>query len=153
MSVVQPHIPGVAPERADAFVRWRVLAWRGLCRGPHVTARLSLVRCASINATDHLAEDIAWWDVPADSATRSDHGTRADVLRRLLCDIVDEPVVAVWARPGPNETTQSDLGWLAALRQEGGGESMTLVVITRWGWQSLPDGAIRTWKRIRAKAS
>ena len=155
MSDSQPTLDGVDDVRGDAFARWRILALRGSSRNAGSSARLSLVPCADINATTHLANDAAWWDVPHAGLDLADSGARIDVALSLLESTGPQPHVAVWARQGPNEPFQSDVDWMAAIRQAAAirrRTSPSLLVITRWGWQCLPHGTSRSWKRLRVAA-
>lgn len=155
MTQLHPTLDGVDATRGDAFARWRILALRGSSRNAGATARLSLVACADINATTHLAEDIAWWEAPRSGPALADPGARLDVALSLAESTGPHPHVAVWARQGPNEPFQSDVDWMVATRQAAAirrRPAPPLLVITRWGWQCLPHGTSRSWKRLRAAA-
>lgn len=105
-----------------------------------------------MNADDRYAADVAWWSNDAGRGPRHDQGLRIDIALRLVDSQHDAPVVAIWARLGPNELAQSDLGWLAAVRHaaaDRGAPAPPLLVITRWGWRCLPAGTSRSWKRLR----
>lgn len=154
MRRIKPALTGVDEDRADAFVRWRILALRGTSRRAGFVPRLSLVTCAEINQTAHLPDDLVWWEPPR-RAHRVDVSLATDIAARLLRDTDGEPVVAVWTRSGPTDETDSDLVWWAAIRQGAdiaGVALPTLLVVTRDGWRCLPHGASRTWRRLRPTA-
>lgn len=155
MNRIKPSLDGVDDDRADAFVRWRILALRGTSRQAGFVPRLSLVTCAEINQTTHLADDLSWWEPPGRHVRGVDAGLATEIAARLLRDVDGEPVVAVWTRSGPNEEADSDLIWWAAVQQGAGIAGVrlpSLLVITRAGWRCLPYGSSRTWRRLRPSA-
>ncbi|MDN5851774.1 MAG: hypothetical protein L0K86_02800 [Actinomycetia bacterium] len=155
MRRIKPSLTGTEDDRADAFVRWRILALRGTSRQAGFVPRLSVVTCAEINQTTHLADDLAWWEPPSRRVRGVDVGLATEIAARLLRDAGGEPVVAVWTRTGPNDETDSDLAWWAAVRQGAGIAGVpipSLLVITRAGWRCLPHGSSRTWQRLRPTA-
>lgn len=155
MTPALPRLAGLDTATASRFARGRVLAWRTTCQGPQRPVRFSLVRCAEVSSRARAARDAAWWEIRAGEVALDsvwDPADRLDVALRLLAALDDPPVVAVWSRVGPNEPTQSDLGWWAALRHAAGDRDVavpSLLVVTRWGWRCLPEGTSRTWKRLR----
>ena len=155
MRRIKPCLAGVDSDRADAFVRWRILALRGVGRRPGFVPRLSLVTCAEITQERHLPDDLVWWEPPDGRTRRVDVGLATEIAARLLRNTGGEPVVAVWSRSGPNDEADSDLVWWAAIGQAAdiaGVRRPALLIITRDGWRCLPDGASRTWRRLRPTA-
>ena len=155
MSRIKPDLNGVDATRADAFARWRILALRGAQRQSGFVPRLSLVTCAEMNQSSHLAEDLSWWEPSSRRARGVDSGLATDIAARLLRDSADEPVVAVWTRAGLTDESDSDVAWWAALRQGAAIAAApvpSLLVITRAGWRCLPNGSSRTWRRLRPTA-
>ncbi|MGH3359258.1 MAG: hypothetical protein ACRDO7_10680 [Nocardioidaceae bacterium] len=152
MKRIKPTLDGVDAARADAFARWRILALRASSRRRDYRPRLSLVACDDINRAQHLPEDIASWEPPTRTAHPIDAGLAVEITARLLHQVDGGRVTAVWTRRGPNEATDSDIGWWSAVRHGAAIAEVptpSLLVITRWGWHCLPYGTGRTWQRLR----
>lgn len=65
-------------------------------------------------------------------------------------------LVLAWSRPGPADSEDADHGWWAAARSaadEVGVSVACLLVVTRWGWWTLPEGPSRRWARLRDRSS
>ena len=95
--------------------------------------------------------DLAWWSgrptMSADPAPL-DWPLRREIAMRLLSHAPGRDLLAVWTRPGPPEAGDGDHEWAAALRHSAAayaGRPPKCLVVTRWGWLLLPDGAGRRW--------
>lgn len=152
MKRIKPTLDGIDGVRADAFVRWRILALRAASRQRDYRPRLSLVRSHDINHPQHLPEDLACWEPPAPTPEPIDGGLATEIAARLLHEIGGERVCAVWTRRGPTDEADSDIAWWAAIRhgaQIAGVPTPSLLVVTRWGWRCYPSRTSRTWQRLR----
>lgn len=150
----KPMLDGVDDNRADAFARWRILSLRAAGRQRDYRPRLSLVAANDINSAGHLPEDVGWWEPAARAGAPIDDGLAVEIIARLLHD-VEQRVVAVWSRRGPNDEADSDLCWWAAIRRGAAIVNVatpSLLIITVRGWRCYPDGGSRTWQRLRHSA-
>lgn len=61
-------------------------------------------------------------------------------------------LLLAWTRPGPAESEDADHGWWSAAGSACSEVDVSLaclLVITRWGWWTLPEGPARRWDRLR----
>ena len=103
--------------------------------------------------------DLAWWSGPptrSEDPAPLDWPLRREIAVLLLSHAPGRQVLGVWTRPGPPEASDGDLEWAAALRHAAaalGGPAPRCLVVTRWGWLLLPDGACRWWSTPRRPRS
>lgn len=94
---------------------------------------------------------LAWWSGhPTRSADPAplDWPLRREIAMRLLSHAPGRDLLALWTRPGPAEVCDGDHEWTAALRHAAAaydGPAPKCLVVTRWGWLLLPDGAGLRW--------
>lgn len=117
---------------------------------------------------------VASWTPPAGSVVTWDWHLRRELAARMLeqaangasADLVDDAIsahfaddgaaVLAWRRPGPAEREDADHCWWSAAASasvEVGVPLACLVIVTRWGWWSLPEGRSRRWVRLRQDPS
>ena len=92
---------------------------------------------------------------PADDADL-DPALRVDVVEAMVRRVRRAPgPPVVWlSRPGPLDTQDVDLRWLAATAAAARelGLDLPMVVVDRRGWRDPRTGAGRTWTRFRLPA-
>lgn len=156
------------PVRAlERFGRASVLALRTGNRrqvfAPTLSAHASVGHASAGDA--EIGAAIASWTPTATSVARLDWHLRRELAARVLEQAVnatsaeladDGTAVLAWRRPGPAETEDADHSWWSASASasvEVGVPVSCLVIVTRWGWWSLPEGPSRRWARLRQHAS
>ncbi|HET9423613.1 MAG TPA: hypothetical protein VFO49_20915 [Nocardioides sp.] len=91
-----------------------------------------------------------------DRAEPEDAALRVDVVEALVRRVhrgPDPPLVWL-ARPGPLDTQDLDLHWLAAASAAAGelGVGLRMVVINRRSWRDPCTGVGREWQRLRRRS-
>ena len=143
-------------DAADAAIarlaNGRVTAIRASIATRRLTPSMTIT---PLDGTGAAEVDLAWW---CGAPTRSedpaplDWPLRREIAMRLLSYAPGRELLGVWTRPGPPEASDGDLEWAAALRHAAaayGGPAPDCLVVTRWGWLLLPDGASRWWSTPR----
>lgn len=105
-----------------------------------------------------VGDALATWTAPTIGTTAWDWHLRRELVVRLLeraagsCADAAAPMVLAWTRPGPAEREDDDAAWWAAAHSADADVAAhlhSLVVVTRWGWWTLPEGPGRRWQRLR----